>query len=481
MEWEAVIGLELHVQLLTASKLFSVDPAHFTTEPNTHISAISLAHPGTLPRLNRKAIEQAVKLGLACHAQITRINYFDRKNYFYPDLPRGYQITQHHTPICRGGYLTFYLENNAQFIRKQIRIHHMHLEEDAGKLLHSARCSWVDFNRAGVPLLEIVTEPELHSPEEASACLTALRRLVRYLGVSDGNMEEGSLRCDVNVSVRPAGARTLGTKVEIKNLNSIRFVRRALEYEIHRQINELKQGIPVTQHTRGYDEQNNLTYPQRQKEMAHDYRYFPEPDLVPFVISDEMLEAIRQQMPPLQESLMDHYQHQLGLGFSEAWQLSETPAIVQFFTDTLHLLSPQAARTVANWLLGPIRAYVHSHHLPEPVGKLTPAQLAELIQLIEHGTISFTAAAQQLLPTLLEGSSASPAQLVTRLGLHERPDTREIEACVDEILLSMPDKIKQYRSGKKGLLSFFVGEVMKKTRGKANPQLIHELIRERLK
>ncbi|MBX6379322.1 MAG: Asp-tRNA(Asn)/Glu-tRNA(Gln) amidotransferase subunit GatB [Thermoflavifilum aggregans] len=481
MEWEAVIGLELHVQLLTASKLFSADAADFTTEPNTHISAISLAHPGTLPRLNRKAIEQAVKLGLACHAEITRINYFDRKNYFYPDLPKGYQITQHHTPICRGGYLTIYPENPPHYTRKTIRIHHMHLEEDAGKLLHREHHAWVDFNRAGVPLLEIVTEPDLHSPEEAAACLTALRRLVRYLGVSDGNMEEGSLRCDVNVSVRPAGTQTLGTKVEIKNLNSVRFVRKALEYEINRQIAELEQGTPITQHTRGYDEQRNITYPQRQKEMAHDYRYFPEPDLAPFVITDDMLGSIRRQMPPSQELLMDNYLHELGLGFSEAWQLTESPATVQFFTETLRMLSPAAAKTIANWLLGPIRAYLNSHPLPEPAGHLTPGQLAELIQLIENGTTNFTAAAQQLLPPLLEGTHFSPTQLAEQLGLHAQPDKQELLACVDEILHAMPDKIKQYRSGKKGLLGYFVGEVMKKTQGKANPQLIHELIRERLK
>ncbi|MBX5438234.1 MAG: Asp-tRNA(Asn)/Glu-tRNA(Gln) amidotransferase subunit GatB [Thermoflavifilum sp.] len=487
MEWEAVIGLELHVQLLTASKLFSADPAHFTAEPNTHIHAISLAHPGTLPRLNRKAIEQAIKLGLACQSQITRVNYFDRKNYFYPDLPKGYQITQHHTPICTGGYLTFYLQEHTHSIRRQVRIHHMHLEEDAGKLLHQHQQSLIDFNRAGVPLLEIVTEPDLHSPEEAAACLTALRRLVRYLGVSDGNMEEGSLRCDVNVSVRPAGQTTLGTKVEIKNLNSVRFVRRALEYEINRQIAELQQGNAITQHTRGYDEQRNLTYPQRQKEMAHDYRYFPEPDLSPFVITDEMLDAIRQQLPPPQETLIDTYQHQFGLSFSEAWQLTESPTIVQFFSDTLHLLAAKTANLetmaapVAHWLLGPIRAYVSNHHLPEPAGQLTPRQLAELIQLIENKTISFSTAAQQLLPSLLEGTSLSPTQLITQLGLHAQPDTQQLIACVEETLQAMPDKIKQYRSGKKGLLSFFVGEVMKKTQGKANPQLIHELIRERLK
>ncbi|MCL6523015.1 MAG: Asp-tRNA(Asn)/Glu-tRNA(Gln) amidotransferase subunit GatB [Thermoflavifilum sp.] len=485
MEWEAVIGLEMHVQLLTASKLFSADPAHFTLDPNVHISTISLAHPGTLPRLNRKAIEQAVKLGLACGAHITRYNYFDRKNYFYPDLPKGYQITQHHTPICRGGYLRIYPDGQAGS-GKTIRIHHMHLEEDAGKLLHDASSidggsySSVDFNRAGVALLEIVTESDLRTPEEAAACLTAIRRLVRYLGVSDGNMEEGSLRCDVNISVRPAGQARLGTKVEIKNLNSIRFVRKALEYEINRQIHELSQGRSVPQHTRGYDEQQQITYPQRQKEMANDYRYFPEPDLTPFYITDEFLQSIQQQMPPSQEELLAKFQLTLGLSFQEAWQLTEDQVTANFFTDTLSLLPPTAAKNVASWLLGPIRAYVHTHQLPLPAGTLLPKQLAELINLIQQQTISFSAA-QQLIPHLMSHTHSSVREVAAQLDLLQQSDAAALMGYVDEVLLAMPEKIQQYRSGKKGLLSYFVGEVMKKTKGKANPQLVHEIIRERLK
>lgn len=473
---EAVIGLEVHAQLSTQSKAFSPDPAFFGAPPNTLVGPISLAHPGTLPRLNAGIIPLAVRLGLACHGEITRFNYFDRKNYFYPDLPKGYQITQHATPVCRGGYLSIRSERRT----KRVHLHHIHLEEDAGKSVHEIPgYSGIDFNRAGIPLLEIVTMAELISGEEAYQFVTELRKLLRYLGICDGNMEEGSLRCDVNISVRPSGTRELGPKVEVKNLNSIRHIKKAIEYEIKRQVSLLRNKQPLIQQTRSYDAAQDITLELREKEMAHDYRYFPEPDLTPFRITDSQLEEIRAGMPRLPEELIEYYTRELGLSEYDALILVEDLPQAQYYNSLLgEGLSPKAA---ANWLIGPVKSFLNEKGLEFRDFPLEAPKLASLIRLVDQGILSFSAAASGLLPILLQDPGLDPAGLVDQLGLSQEQDLDALKPLVDEVLASFPDKVKEYRSGKKGLIRLFMGEVMKRSRGKANPELTNILITSKLK
>ncbi|HTL07600.1 MAG TPA: Asp-tRNA(Asn)/Glu-tRNA(Gln) amidotransferase subunit GatB, partial [Chitinophagaceae bacterium] len=446
-KYETVIGLEVHAQLLTQSKLFCGDSAAFGAAPNTHISEIALAYPGTLPKLNKKAVELAIRLGLACHCEIERKNYFARKNYFYPDLAKGYQLSQHTTPICKGGYVAIKTSGGD----KNVLLNRIHLEEDAGKSIHDLNedFSCIDYNRAGVPLVEIVTEPDLHSAEEAAAYITELRKLVRYLDVCDGNMEEGSLRCDANISVRLKGATQLGVKVEVKNLNSIRNVRKAIEYEVKRMIDLLEDGQPVLQQTRSFDAENDTTFSLRSKEEANDYRYFPDPDLPPFLVSEEQLQQIQQAMPPLPEVLMAKYSSELGLSDYDARFITDDKETIQYFEALVKETSHYKA--AANWLAGPVKSFLNEKGLSISAFPLAPATLAAVIALVENGKLSFSVASSRLLNAIIESGETNALEVATRLNLLQDADSSSIAGWVDEVLANMPDKVAEYKKGKKGL------------------------------
>jgi len=475
-KYETVIGLEVHAQLLTQSKLFCGDSAAFGAAPNTHISEIALAYPGTLPKLNKKAVELAIRLGLACHCEIERKNYFARKNYFYPDLAKGYQLSQHTTPICKGGYVAIKTSGGD----KNVLLNRIHLEEDAGKSIHDLNDNYscIDYNRAGVPLVEIVTEPDLHSAEEAAAYITELRKLVRYLDVCDGNMEEGSLRCDANISVRLKGATQLGVKVEVKNLNSIRNVRKAIEYEVKRMIDLLEDGQPVLQQTRSFDAENDTTFSLRSKEEANDYRYFPDPDLPPFLVSEEQLQQIQQAMPPLPEVLMAKYSSELGLSDYDARFITDDKETIQYFEALVKETSHYKA--AANWLAGPVKSFLNEKGLSISAFPLAPATLAAVIALVENGKLSFSVASSRLLNAIIESGETNALDVATRLNLLQDADSSSIAGWVDEVLANMPDKVAEYKKGKKGLIGLFMGEVKKISKGKADPKMATQLLNEKL-
>ncbi len=475
-KYETVIGLEVHAQLLTQSKLFCGDSAAFGAAPNTHISEITLAYPGTLPRLNKQAVELAIRLGLACHCDIERKNYFARKNYFYPDLPKGYQVSQHTSPICKGGRIT--IRTGAG--ERNVQLNRIHLEEDAGKSLHDVDAfnTCLDYNRAGVPLVEIVSEPDLFSAEEAAAYLTELRKMVRYLDVCDGNMEEGSLRCDANVSVRVKGAAALGTKVEVKNLNSIRNVRKAIEYEVKRMIDLLETGTSIQQQTRSFDATNDTTFALRSKEEANDYRYFPDPDLPPFIVSDEQVKKIRASMPPLPEELVERYKLELALSDYDARVLCDDKETIRYFEALIKTTTHYKA--AANWLLGPVKSWLNEQSLGIDAFPLAPETIAAIISLVEGGRLSFSVASSRLLPKLIEEKSADPMAVAEQLNLLQDSDAGAVAAWVDEVLAKMPDKVAEYRKGKKGLIGLFMGEVKKISRGKADPKVATRLLTDKL-
>ncbi|WP_153800226.1 Asp-tRNA(Asn)/Glu-tRNA(Gln) amidotransferase subunit GatB [Foetidibacter luteolus] len=475
-KYEAVIGLEVHAQLQTESKLFCGDSAAFGGSPNTHVSAITLGHPGTLPKTNKKAVELAIRIGLACNCEIERYNYFARKNYFYPDLPKGYQVSQHTAPICKGGHVAIHTAEG----KRNVQLNRIHMEEDAGKSIHDIddNNTCVDYNRAGVPLVEIVTEPDLKSADEAYQYITELRKLVRWIEVCDGNMEEGSLRCDANVSIRLKGETKLGTKVEVKNLNSIRNVKKAIEYEIERMINVVESGGVIVQQTRSFDAATDTTFAIRDKEEANDYRYFPEPDLPPFYLTDEFIEGIRQKLPALPEQLSLHYQ-QLGLGEYDAQQLCLEKETADYFNAVIQLTTNYKA--AANWMNGPIRHYLHEHKLHIADFSLAPQRLAEMIQLVDEGKINFSAASSKLMPALLATGSAPALETATALNLLQVSDSSEITGWVDAVINKMPDKVAEYKKGKKGLIGLFVGEVKKISKGKADPKVVTGLLEEKLK
>lgn len=470
--YEIVVGLEVHAQLLTQTKLFCSDSAEFGKEPNTQTSVISLGHPGVLPRLNKEAISLAVKLGLACHCEIVQHNYFARKNYFYPDLPKGYQISQHTTPICKKGFLE--IETDKQ--TKKIRINRIHIEEDAGKSLHdeNSEFSNLDFNRAGMPLLEIVTEPDMRSAEEAFAYVTQLRKLVRQLSVCDGNMEQGSFRCDVNISVRNKGDEKLGTKVEIKNLNSIRFIKKAIEHESERLIAMHKKGETILQQTRGFDESNFTTYPIRTKEDEDDYRYFPEPDLPPFFVSTEMIESIRLQLPLPEKEIRDQLIDQYGLSSYDAEQIARDSELTNFFFE----ISAQTKnyKAAANWVIGPIKKSSEENEIA-----FSSSSIAEIISLIDEEMINHTTASQKIFPALMENPSMNIKEFVQQNDLAVETSQAEIDQMIEAALSKHSQKITEYKKGKKGLISLFVGEVMKLSKGKADAKLVTEKIIEKLK
>jgi aspartyl-tRNA(Asn)/glutamyl-tRNA(Gln) amidotransferase subunit B len=473
--FETVVGLEVHIQLSTKTKLFCADSAEYGGAPNTHVSPITLAHPGTLPVLNKKAVEYAVKLGLALGSEINRHSIFDRKHYFYPDLPKGYQTSQSTAPILIGGHLP--IPASAHWQQPPVvQIHHVHLEEDAGKSIHDAdpEYSCIDLNRAGVPLLELVTEPCIRSSEEAYAFITELRKLVRWLGICDGNMEEGSLRCDANISIRPVGETKLGTKVEVKNLNSIRNVRRAIDAEVERQTSLLQQGKKIIQETRGYDADKNITVGQREKEEANDYRYLPCPDLPPFEISEEALESWQLQMPALPLQLHEKYVQELGLPAQDAQVLTEEKALSDYFnelvTKTTH------TKAAANWLLGPVKSWLNDnghdiHAFPLPV-----SQLAAIIEIVQSGKVNFSMASSSLLPALIAEPHADVTALAQKLNIIQEENEDQLEEWVNAVLANMPDKIKEYQKGKKGLIGLFVGEVKKISKGKADPKKTTDLL-----
>ncbi|ADB41920.1 Asp-tRNA(Asn)/Glu-tRNA(Gln) amidotransferase subunit GatB [Spirosoma linguale] len=476
-QYEAVIGLEVHCQLLTQSKIFASDTNAFGAEPNTNISVITLGHPGTLPKLNRKAVDYAVRMGLACGSTITRHNVFARKNYFYPDLPKGYQLSQDKGPICVGGGILVKAKDpvTGQSYQTTIQIHHIHLEEDAGKSIHDGDqwATQLDYNRAGTPLIEMVTDPCIRTADEAGQYLTEVRRLVRYLDICDGNMEEGSLRCDVNVSIRPKGATHLGTKVEVKNLNSIRNVMRAVDSEFLRQVELTESGGRITQETRTFDAATGLSYAMREKETMNDYRYFPDPDLTPVVISDAWLADIQAQMPILPAELYLKFTSVYGLPEYDAALLTDAKELAEYYEAVCATTSNYKA--VSNWIMGPVKGQLNEKTLRERQFPVSAERLAALINMVDGGVVSQTAA-QQVFALMIDQPDATPEAIAKANGLVQNRNTDALQTLVEEVLAAWPDKVEQYRKGKKNLLGLFVGEVMKKSKGSADPKLVNELL-----
>jgi aspartyl-tRNA(Asn)/glutamyl-tRNA(Gln) amidotransferase subunit B len=476
-KYTVVIGLEVHAQLLTNSKIYNSDSTEYGSMPNTNVGVITLAHPGTLPRLNEKAAEYAIKMGLACHCDITRFQIFDRKNYFYPDLPKGYQITQDRTPICRHGHVTIDLKEGGT---KDIELTRIHIEEDAGKSMHLAEelDTLVDFNRAGVPLIEIVTEPVLKNSDEAYAFLTEVRKLVRYLEICDGNMEEGSMRCDANVSMMLNGAKEFGKKVEVKNMNSIRNVQRAIEHEIIRQIEELEKGNIVSSETRTFDANTGTTSSMRTKEELNDYRYFPDPDLSPLEVSDKWMNEIKSAMPSLPRDLYSKYVTEFHLSDYDAHVLTDSKDIALYFEDVIaHVKNYKAA---SNWVMGPVKSYLNERTLSADQFPVSAAKLAQLIDLIDKGSINFSVASQRLFPELLSHPEKSPLEIAQQLNLIQDSSADTLQPIIDSVLKEFPLKVEEYKNGKKGIMGMFMGEVMKRSKGKADPKVTTELLTKKL-
>jgi aspartyl-tRNA(Asn)/glutamyl-tRNA(Gln) amidotransferase subunit B len=475
MEWEPVIGLEVHAQLATHSKIFSGAATAYGAEPNSQACLIDLGYPGVLPVLNEQAVRMALKFGLAIHAEIAPYSVFARKNYFYPDLPKGYQISQYESPIVGKGYIDVLLEDNSS---KRVNITRAHLEEDAGKSLHGYvdNCSGIDLNRAGTPLLEIVSEPEIYSASEAVAYLKALHSLVRYLEICDGNMQEGSFRCDANVSVRPKGG-PLGTRAEIKNVNSFRFVEKAINYEIARQIALLEQGEPVVQETRLYDANRNETRAMRSKEEANDYRYFPDPDLLPVHITESLLEEVAADLPELPQAKSQRLQTQYELSVYDANVIVSSKELADYF-EQLVTQTQASAKLAANWLTGELAAALNKHNLTITDSPIDHRQLAQLLDRIHDHTIS-----GKIAKTVFEAmwqQEGDADHIIESKGLRQVTDTSAITAIIDEIINNNPQQVAQYQAGKDKLFGFFVGQVMKQTQGKANPQQVNDLLREKL-
>jgi aspartyl-tRNA(Asn)/glutamyl-tRNA(Gln) amidotransferase subunit B len=484
-QYEAIIGLETHCQLNTKSKIFCNCSTHFDSPPNTNVCPICLGYPGVLPVLNEEVLASAVKMGLAINAKISSYSKFDRKQYFYPDLPKNYQISQYDLPIVEHGSLEVELVDNKtkEVTRKTIGITRLHIEEDAGKLVHvgsdrlsGATHSLVDFNRTGIPLLEIVSEPDIRSGQEAAEYAQELRRLVRYLGIGDGNMQEGSLRCDVNISIRPVGQKEFGTKVEIKNMNSFSAIQKAIEYEIQRQIEAVENNEPIFQETRLWEEGSQRTISMRSKEGSSDYRYFPEPDLPPMEVSKDQLETWKGQLPELPAAKRSRYEAEFGLSAYDARVLTDERSVAEYFETTV----AQGAnpKLVTNWVTQDIAAYLNNNKLSISEIKLTPESLAELVNLIEKGTISGKIA-KDILPELLE-KGGSAQKLVETKGLIQISDAGELEKIIDQVIADHPQELEKYRSGKKNLQGFFVGQVMKQTSGRADPKLTNQILGKKL-
>jgi len=476
-QYEIVIGLEIHIQLITNSKAYAPDSAEFGAMPNTNISVITLGHPGTLPRFNEKALEFAVKLGLSCGCEIREENQFARKNYFYADLPKGYQITQDKTPICKGGQVRIKLPDG---LEKIVNLTRIHMEEDAGKSMHDqdAYDSLVDLNRAGVPLLEMVSEPEMRSSDEAYAFLTEVRKLVRYLEICDGNMEEGSMRCDANVSVRKFGAPEFGTKVEVKNMNSIRNVQRAIDFEAKRQIALVESGETIAQETRSFDAVNGTTFSLRSKEAANDYRYFPEPDLCPIIITKAYIADIRKEMPPLPDELHQRFTKDFQLSEYDAQILTDIKPIALYFN---HLASlTKNYKAAANWINGPVKSYLNEQALELSDFPLQPKHIADIISLIDEGKVSFSMASQKLFPEMMLKPELSAFDIAAQLNIIQEDNSDQLKEWIQTAISRYPDKVQEYKSGKHGLIGLFMGEVMKLSQGKADPKKANQMMRDAL-
>ncbi|MBT8327884.1 MAG: Asp-tRNA(Asn)/Glu-tRNA(Gln) amidotransferase subunit GatB [Bacteroidia bacterium] len=476
-KYEVVIGLEIHAQLKTKSKAFCGDEVSYGDAPNTKISAVSLGHPGTLPVHNKEAINMAIMLGLACDSDITEFNKYSRKNYFYADLPKGYQITQFDNPICEHGAVEITLPDGTP---KTIHLTRIHMEEDTGKSLHDLDIenTLMDYNRAGTPLVEIVTEPDLRSGDEAYAFLMEVRRLVRYLGVCDGNMEEGSLRCDANISIRPLGQKEFGTKVEVKNMNSMSNVKRAIEHEFERQCEMADNGEEIFSETRSFDAMKGTTFSMRSKEMINDYRFFPEPDLPPLIVKDDWIASVRSKMPPLPKELFKRFTGELNLSDYDAGILTESKEIADFFLKVCdHTKNYKAA---ANWVMGAVKGWINSNASHIEDFSLSAATIADIIASIDEGTINFSVAEQKLFPALIETPTKTVSQLIEELNLALTGDDDTLQKLVDEVLAAFPDKVAEYKAGKTGLLGMFMGQIMKKSGGKADPKKTNQLLAKAL-
>ena len=475
-EWETVIGLEVHVQLATKSKIFSGASTLFGSSPNTQACNIDLGMPGVLPVLNEKVLKMAIKFGLSINANINSPTQFARKNYFYPDLPKGYQISQLDNPIVEGGVLEITLKDGS---KKKIRITRAHLEEDAGKSLHEdfEGLTGIDLNRAGTPLLEIVSEPDLSSPEEAVAYLKKIHSIIRYLEISDGNMAEGSMRCDANVSLRKRGSKELGTRTETKNVNSFKFVEKAIQHEIRRQIKILESGERVTQETRLYDSQLDETRPMRSKEYANDYRYFPEPDLLPVVLTEDFIKSVKDLMPELSEEKEKRFIKEYKLSDYDANVLSVDPNLSNFFEEVV--VRSRNPKLAANWIMGELSAFLNKENLSILETKVDSINLGNLLSRIEDSTISGKIAKEIF--EEMWNSKKSPDEIIEEKGLKQVTDSSEIEKVINQVLEQNQSQLEQYKSGKVKLFGFFVGQVMKASRGKANPEQVNKLLEERLK
>ncbi len=478
MEWETVIGLEVHVQLNTNSKIFSGAATAYGAEPNTQACAIDLGLPGVLPVLNEQAVQMAVKFGLAVNATVAEVSAFDRKNYFYPDLPKGYQISQFTHPIVSRGVLNVELEDGST---KKINITRAHLEEDAGKSLHDAfkGMTGIDLNRAGIPLLEIVSEPEMRSAAEAVAYLKTLHALVKYLDICDGNMQEGSFRCDANVSIRPVGQKEFGTRAEIKNVNSFKFVEKAINFEVERQKEILESGGKVVQETRLYDAQSNTTRSMRTKEEANDYRYFPDPDLEPLVLSKEYINDVRSKLPELPEAKRMRFVHDYALSEYEAKILTATKAMANFYEQSVEVAGKTNAKLVANWLLGEVSAELNRDAAEIESAPISAKQLGQLVLRIADKTLS-----GKLAKTVFESmwqSKQDADAIIEQQGLKQVTDSSAIEKIVDTVLSNNEKQVEEYKAGKQQVFGFFVGQVMKASQGKANPDQVNKILQDKLK
>ena len=479
MQWEVVIGLETHAQLSTASKIFSGASTAFGAAPNTQAAPVDLALPGVLPVLNKGAVERAIRFGLAIGATIAPKSIFARKNYFYPDLPKGYQISQFEIPVVQGGEVSFYLGDE----KKTVRLVRAHLEEDAGKSLHEDFIgqSGIDLNRAGTPLLEIVTEPDMRSATEAVAYAKALHALVVWLGICDGNMQEGSFRCDANVSVRPGPDAPLGTRCEIKNLNSFRFLEEAINYEVRRQIELIEDGGTVVQETRLYDPDRKETRSMRSKEDAHDYRYFPDPDLLPLVIGADWVDAVRATLPELPAAMAVRFESAYGLPKYDASILTATKATAAYFEAVVAAAGAANAKAAANWIMGEVASNLNRAGLEIDAAPASPAQLAKLLARIADGTISNNTAKKDVFPAMWAGEHGGDADtIIAEKGLKQMSDSGELEKIIDDVLAANAKSVEEYRAGKEKAFNALVGQAMKATRGKANPAQVNELLKKKL-
>ncbi len=476
-KYEPVIGLEVHAQMLTKSKAYCADANEYGAHPNTLVSAISLGHPGTLPVHNKEAVTYAIKMGVACGCMIAEYNYYARKNYFYADLPKGYQISQDSTPICTGGFIDVKLKDGSQ---KRIGLTRIHMEEDTGKSMHDQDLydTLLDYNRAGVPLIEIVSEPDIRTGEEAYQYLTEIRKLVRYLEICDGNMEEGSMRCDANVSVRLKGAPQFGVKVEVKNMNSISNVQRAIDHEIKRQIEELEGGGKIYQETRTFNALKGETSVMRTKEGASDYRYFPEPDLPPLLITQSFINEVKHQMPALPKELHARFTQQYGLNEYDASVLTDNKETAQYFESILTY--NQNYKAAANWVMVHVRGYLNEQAVDITNFVLSPQQIAELIDLVDSGKVSNSAASQKIFPAWVADSSKTALAIAESLNLLQQSDSGELQIWVDQAIALFPEKVAEYKAGKTSLVGLFMGEVMKLSKGKADPKIANKLVQETL-